>query len=447
MNNAFKELFCIFNNRLKYRTYKLKLIMKKIYILAIALIGTIHLSAQCNGRYQTDLFSTIDVTTVQYGSNVNLVGTNINLMMDIYTPQGDVETNRPVVILAHGGSFIGGSKTDADVVYMATELAKKGYVCASIDYRLSTNAFDLIVEQTTVKIVFNAIQDGKAAVRFFKKDAATTDTYKINPEQIFFGGSSAGGILAMNLTYVDSISDLPESGASLWQTWLTQLGGLEGNSGNPGYCSRTNGTFGFAGGIADSNYIDVDDVPWYGCHTPGDQTVLYNCGFPLNGNTPVNLCGSNIVNTRMNNLGTYHHFDSFPGADHPPYASSAPIMQENKDSLAVFLYNILDCNPSNLQSPTQKNCTNSPNVSVEELAANPFNATFYPNPFNDELTVELNAYKNTSIAVINSVGQVVSKQNAQSYINKISLSDLPMGLYFVRITSAEVTYSHKVIKK
>jgi hypothetical protein len=368
-------------------------------------------------------------------------------MMDIYTPQGDTEINRPVVILAHGGSFIGGSKTDPDVVYFATELAKKGYVTASISYRLSVNAFDLIAEQTTVKVVFNAIQDGKAAVRFFRKDAATTDAYKINPDQIFFGGVSAGGILAMNLTYVDTITDLPESGGSLWQTWLTELGGLEGNSGNPGYCSRTNGTFGFAGGIADSNYIDPDDVPWYGCHTVGDQTVLYDCGFPLNGNTPVNLCGSNVVDKRMNSVGTYHHFDSYGGADHPPYASSAAIRTENKDSVAMFLYNILDCNPSNLQKPTQKNCTTHPNA-VYEVANNPFDATIYPNPFNGELTVEidLKAHKNATISILNSVGKLISTQKADAYINKLSLENVPSGLYFVKIATPDQSFTQKVIK-
>jgi para-nitrobenzyl esterase len=414
--------------------------MKKIYILAIGLIATLQISAQnCNGRYQTDMFSTIDVTTVQYG-------TSATLMMDVYTPQGDVETNRPLVIIAHGGSFIGGSKTDADVVYMATELAKKGYVCASINYRLASSPFDLIAEETTVKVVFKAIQDGKAAVRFFKKDAATTNIYKINPNQVFFGGSSAGGILAINLSYVDDITDLPESSPSLWQTWLTEVGGLEGNSGNPGYCSRTNGTFGFAGGIADTNFIDADDVPWYGSHATGDQTVLYDCGFPLSGSTPVNLCGSNPINTRLTNVGTYALFDSYTGGNHPPYSSSTSIRQDNKDSLAVFLYNILDCNPNNLQSPTQKNCGNTPN-SLNELASNPFNAIIYPNPFDTELTLEINDFSNTRIEVINTIGKVVSTQNALGYVNKISLNNLPVGFYFVRITSDEATYTQKVIKK
>ncbi|MFB0925081.1 MAG: hypothetical protein QMB65_07340, partial [Vicingaceae bacterium] len=73
--------------------------MKKIYILTVAIIATINISAQCNGRYQTDIFSTIDVSTVQYGTSIDLNGSTVNLMMDIYQPQGDTEINRPLIIL------------------------------------------------------------------------------------------------------------------------------------------------------------------------------------------------------------------------------------------------------------------------------------------------------------------------------------------------------------
>ncbi len=418
--------------------------MKKIYVLAISILATIQISAQCNGRYQADIFTNVDVTTVQYGSNIDLNSNLVNLDMDIYTGQGDTATNRPLILLAHGGSFSAGTKNDADQVYFATELAKKGYVCASINYRLAPSAFSLIAEATTVKVVFMAIQDGKAAVRFFKQDAATTNTYKINPDQIFFGGTSAGAILAYNLTYVDSVSDLQPT----WQTYLSQVGGLEGTSGNPGYCSRTNGTFGFAGGVADTSYIDADDVPWYGSHALTDVTVPYNYGQPLNGFTPVFLMGSGLMDIRTSGLGTYYHLDTYAGGNHPPFASSAPIMQDNKDSLAVFLYNILDCNPNNLQKPTQKNCANAPQpVSVNELADNKIEATIYPNPFNGELTVELNNELNATIEIINAVGKVLVKQNANAYINKIDLSHIPVGFYFVRVSSSEGSYAQKIVKK
>ncbi|PCJ00147.1 MAG: hypothetical protein COB15_03165 [Flavobacteriales bacterium] len=421
--------------------------MKKIYILTITILATINISAQCNGRYQTDIYPNVSVTTVQYGSNTDLVPQTVNLMMDIYQPTGDTSTSRPLVILAHAGSFSGGDKGDPDMAYFASELAKKGYVCASINYRLAPSSFSLIVEQTTVKVVFMAVQDGKAAVRFFRQDAATTDTYKINPDQIFFGGTSAGAILGINLSYLDDLSDLLTlpNGAN-WQTWLNQVGGIEGVSGNPGYCSRTNGAFGFAGGIADTAWIDPDDVPWYGSHALTDATVQYGYGQPLNGFTPVYLYGSGSMNDRTNTTGTYHHLDQYAGGDHPPFINSASIMQNNKDSLATFLYNILDCNPNNLQKPTQKTCSNT--VSITDVQHKNLDASIYPNPFNDELTIELtNKAKNTTISIINTLGKVVSKQNATSYINKLSLAKLPAGIYFVEVSTNESSITQKVIKR
>jgi para-nitrobenzyl esterase len=422
--------------------------MKKIYLFAISLMATYQLSAQCNGRYQSDIFSTIDVTTVQYGSSVDLNSNTINLMMDIYQPQGDVAINRPLIILAHGGSFSAGTKNDPDQVYFATELAKKGYVCATINYRLAPSAFSLIAEETTVKVVFMAIQDGKAAIRFFRKDAATTDTYKIDPDQIFVGGTSAGAILGINLTYLDDISDLSSlpNGAN-WQTWMTQVGGFEGSSGNPGYCSRSNGTFGFAGGIADPTWIDPDDVPWYGSHADGDQTVQIGYGQPLNGFTPVFLYGSDSINGYLNNVSTYAKYDRYaPSSAHPPFNGSSQIMADNKDSLAVFLYNILDCNPNNLKKATQKDCGNVTSIIEEDELT--IDATIYPNPFNNDINIAIkDNIDNTTISIINAVGKVVLTKKTNSYINNISLSDLPIGMYFVKIVTDNKTITRKVIKR
>jgi len=56
--------------------------------------------------------------------------------MDIYQPTGDIETARPLIIWAHGGSFQSGTSADADVVALSQAFAKKGFVCASINYRL-----------------------------------------------------------------------------------------------------------------------------------------------------------------------------------------------------------------------------------------------------------------------------------------------------------------------
>ena len=102
--------------------------------LALILLCYLPLSAQltdcdCTNRYQTEIFDNIDVQTVTYSDTYSL-------QMDIYTPSGDVCVNRPLIILAHGGSFIGGSKSNPTVVDLCETFAKRGYVAASINYRL-----------------------------------------------------------------------------------------------------------------------------------------------------------------------------------------------------------------------------------------------------------------------------------------------------------------------
>ena len=115
--------------------------MKKRYLfsfLSLGLISTSFGQTDCDqGRYATDVYSTIDVTSnILYGNNTSNTGASTDLELDFYEPNGDTSTARPLVIWAHGGSFIGGSKTDGDVVTLSNRLAKKGFVCASINYRL-----------------------------------------------------------------------------------------------------------------------------------------------------------------------------------------------------------------------------------------------------------------------------------------------------------------------
>jgi hypothetical protein len=42
---------------------------------------------------------------------------------------------------------------------------------------------------------------------------------------------------------------------------------------------------------------------------------------------------------------------------------------------------------------------------------------------------------------------VVSKQNAKSYINKLSLAKLPAGIYFVEVSTNKKSITQKVIKR
>ena len=60
------------------------------------------------------------------------------LEMDIYEPEGDEAENRAAVLVCHGGAFVAGTKTSFDqkAVAYVDSLAARGFVTASLEYRL-----------------------------------------------------------------------------------------------------------------------------------------------------------------------------------------------------------------------------------------------------------------------------------------------------------------------
>jgi hypothetical protein len=73
----------------------------------------------------------------------------------------------------------------------------------------------------------------------------------------------------------------------------------------------------------------------------------------------------------------------------------------------------------------------------------------YPNPANDHVTIELTALSETIIQLelVNTLGQVMQSQEA-SNLSKLQLTNLPNGVYFVRLVSDNnVIATKKIIKQ
>ncbi len=131
----------------------------------------------------------LDVTYARYGDRT--------LEMDIYRPKGDWG-NLPAIVCIHGGGWRKGSKVNHRTV--AQTLAGRGFVTASISYRLSGEA------------QFPAqIQDCKAAVRFLRANASE---YGIDPDKIGAIGHSAGGHLAALLATSAETKELEGDGGN-----------------------------------------------------------------------------------------------------------------------------------------------------------------------------------------------------------------------------------------
>jgi pectinesterase len=97
--------------------------------------------------------------------------------LDLFQPSG--KGPFPTVILVHGGAWITGNHAMENPFAMA--LAKRGYVAATIEYRLSNEAKYPA-----------AIHDLKASMRWLRANARR---YHIDPHRIAAVGASAGGHL------------------------------------------------------------------------------------------------------------------------------------------------------------------------------------------------------------------------------------------------------------
>ena len=125
-------------------------------------------------RYKDSIYSTNSVSSnIQFGQASTFGGISNNLLLDFYQPSSDTAQSRPLVILVFGGGFTTGDKT------VLSALAKRfnayGYASACTSYRLYDGPTPISNTNLKKQILLD-IQDIKATVRFFKKDAATTNT-------------------------------------------------------------------------------------------------------------------------------------------------------------------------------------------------------------------------------------------------------------------------------
>lgn len=381
--------------------------MKRSLLTAtISLFSMIQMAkAQCPaGRYLTDMFG-VTVSTVTYS-------TPYNLEMDIYQPAGDLQATRPLIILAHGGSFVGGSKTDdVSVDTLCVRFARRGYVTASINYRLGNPLSMALDSMNAISVVMKAVGDGKAAIRYFVKDAATTNTYKIDTNNIFCGGNSAGAVLYMHVGYLDS-AEAPAHVAGV----LAANGGFEGNSGNAGYATKTKAVINLAGALNLPSFIDATDIPSVNVQGDADDVVPYNCNKALGGLIDVNLCGLGSLEGALTGNSIYHWSKVYAGDAHVPWNSDQTKLNTVDSLVKEFLYTLV-----------------CPVGSSVKGIANTYKNTISPNPTLGNFRVASSGTIE-AITIRDITGRVVfSRSDIRNNEIEISGSDLKTGLYFVTL--------------
>jgi len=131
-------------------------------------------------------------------------GGDRDMMLDLAVPEA--KEPRPCIVCIHGGGWRGGSRQQMAPV--TKFLAEKGFVAATVSYRL------------TDKAQFPAqIHDCKAAVRFLRANA---EKFQIDKDRIGAVGASAGGHLVCLMGTADKDADLEGDGGNPYRSSQVQ---------------------------------------------------------------------------------------------------------------------------------------------------------------------------------------------------------------------------------
>ncbi len=398
-------------------------------LIATGLASSLFAQSECSdGRYLDPMhFDSVMVTSaVTFGSNTPVSGGGSQtLRMDIYQPVGDALTARPVVLVAFGGSFITGQRSD--VADLCERLAHLGYVAVAPDYRVG---FFFPNAHTTQLAVIRCVHDLRAAIRFLRKTAEVdANPYLIDPDRIIVGGISAGGIGALHVTYLDQSSEIPPI---LYPDTLT-IGAIEGNSGWSGYSSDVMACWSMSGAIGDTTWIQPGDQPCISIHEEGDGVVPYGTeevsviGIP----TGLMASGSSDVHRRLDHEGIDNCFVSYPGAQHVGYLTYDT---ENAfGAVARFCADVVCGN--------QISCGQLPlTIADAAIAAQP---VAYPNPTMGLLNVRIE--ERSSLTLLDAAGRSVLQMNAIPGALVLDLSALPNGMYTMRIQGTQI-HTSRVVK-
>lgn len=422
--------------------------MKKIYIFCLLAVLALNnqSNAQCTGgRYTQAVFADFTLTSdIIYGSNFDYNGVSKDLKMDIYEPLGDTVSKRPTIFIAHGGNFLGGSKTGSDVAPLAQDFAKMGYVVVSLDYRvgfegLFAGTMDSVEATETV---VRAVHDFRAAIRFIKKDYSENgNTYGVDTTKIIASGVSAGAITAVHVAYLDEINELP---SYIDTTKIGLGGGIEGNSGSPNYVSSgLMGVINISGALRDTSWMTSTSAPLLSLHGDLDDVVPYGTDiiYLLGQYEIMEVDGSYSMDVRADNLGLTNCFFTYYGAGHVPHVGDAAYTDTTENMMTSFLGHLicgdaLNCSNEPIAPPANPSGIEEDNLSQISI---------YPNPSTGEIGINTNNPL-SNISLYNLIGELVwSKSSITNKNISINLSHLPKGVYLAKIAAENKEITKKVI--
>lgn len=450
----------------------------KYATLFLTLLSSLMATAQL--PYTENEFGFSVQTDIEYGQDINFAGMNDTLLLDIYKPVGDDNCKRPCLILIHGGSWIGGSKNDINIVNMAESFAEKGWVVATINYRLGTHktpGYEMywlcnddisapcayIADSSEVfRANYRGQQDAKGAIRFMK-DRALMDSIDI--QNVFVAGESAGAFISYAVAFMDAedekpefcnaIADAPNPDADLvgclpvgYSLARPDLGDVNGSLNLGTNDASVQGVGGFYGGMMNFDMIE-GDTDWpvvYMYHQGSDVVVHYNYGRLLGRIdwecfSPTSLCqnyarypkayGSKGIETYFSGLAeaptrTVDIIENYE------YTGDCFDNGHSIDSWVLRSQNMADLFAERVAENGNEPSSGPCDLSVRE---DELQLKIFPNPSSGLINITTNANKPLKFKVYSSGGRLV----LENTVTEKTDFHLASGVYIIEIISLDNT--------
>ncbi len=371
---------------------------------------------------------------VEYGVAPNYEGINVSLQMNIFKPVGDDNTQRPLLIMIHGGGFYAGHRNDFNE--LCQWYAERGYVAVTISYRLGLHhAFSPILavdHHEMIRAIYRGMQDTRGAIRFMK-GRAEMDSTDINRVAVL--GGSAGGFIALHIAYMDQPEEKPASAGSIDPVVFVprpDLGPIEGSLNLNGHSTDVSAAVNIFGGLRDTSLItSAQDPPIYAYHQTGDPVVHCHRAKPYwqdfpDTNNPI-LDGSCAIQAKTEQLGFSTENAEFH--IHEGNAHDIHDIVQIDAEVADFL-NYHFC-----QFTTD----------VDELPE--WNVQVFPNPATDHIRVS-STEKLALLRLLNITGKEMLKKSVITNETEVDVTNIARGVYFLQVVSESGTlYQHKLILK
>lgn len=409
--------------------------MKKqlLILLHISFIVNVNAQEYCfSDRFSDTVFGLDEIevlSDIVYGTAIDWNNNEKQLFLDVYQPDPllDSLALRPCILFIHGGGFRGGSKNSVDLIDVAENFTRMGFVTVAINYRLGwDNIGDCGGDTASLeRAKYRALQDARSAIRYIKEYAGT---YRIDTNRLIVAGFSAGANTALKAVYTTQ-DDFP---AYL----LNELGSID-SSGNM-YYNHSTDVYAMmlkAPGLELQELKFENGVPTMFVHGTCDMVApyvsgpLYSCYTPIT--YPITY-GSRYMSDLFMVEGIPYHLYTIEGGEHGDPEDSVIV-----DFMQRFLTDLL-CDQ--LES-TEFYLFNNGGCFIESESQ--LDVEIAPNPVQDviSLTITSGVEGVYEIRIYNVHGQLMhaSQANFEPPVRKfgIDIGSTPMsrGLYFLEVSS------------